>query len=71
MSKGHKTYDKADCDAMYDRKVQDRKDRGLGWPGCMAFENEGCKLCQTCVFRGKIKSPLNLAVPVAPQEAQH
>ena len=66
MSKGHKTYDKADCDAMYDRKVRDRKDRGLGWPGCMAFENEGCKLCQTCVFRGKIKSPLNLAVPVAP-----
>ena len=61
MSKGHKTYDTADTDAMYDRKVQDRKDRGLGWPSCHAFENEGCKLCATCVFKGTIKSPLNLA----------
>jgi AAA domain len=66
MSKGHKTYDKADTDAMYDRKVADRAARGIGWPSCTAFENEGCKSCKTCVFKGTIKSPLNLAVPVAP-----
>ena len=51
---------------MYDRKLRERQEKGLGWPGCMAFENEGCKLCKTCVFKGTIKSPLNLAVPVAP-----
>jgi hypothetical protein len=43
MSKGHKTYgDGSDTDAMYDRKFEDRKVHGLGWPGCQAFENEGC-----------------------------
>jgi Domain of unknown function (DUF927) len=61
MSKDHKTFDEDDYNAMYDRKVEDRKARGLGWPGCQAFENEGCTLCKTCVFKGKIKSPLNLA----------
>jgi hypothetical protein len=66
MSKGHKDYDPADTDAMYDRKVADRKDHGIGWPSCTAFENEGCKLCKTCVVRGTIKSPLNLAVRIAP-----
>jgi hypothetical protein len=64
MSKGHKTYgDGSDTDTMYDRKVKDRADRGIGWPGCTAFENEGCKLCATCVFKGTIKSPLNLTLP--------
>ena len=70
MSKGHTTYDKgADTQAMYERKVQDRKDRGLGWPSCQAFENEGCKLCKTCVFKGTIKSPLNLAAREQPAPA--
>ena len=66
MSKGHKDYDKDDTNAMYDRKLRERQEKGFGWPSCTAFENEGCKLCETCVVKGTIKSPLNLAVPVAP-----
>ena len=63
ISKGHKTYDKDDTDAMYARKVRDRKEKGLGWPGCHAFESEGCKLCATCAHLPKNKSPLHLALP--------
>jgi hypothetical protein len=66
MSKGHKTYTEADTDAMYDRKAGE----GIGWPSCTAFENMGCKLCATCAHRGKIKSPLNLALrAVSPASA--
>jgi hypothetical protein len=64
MSKGHSKYMKKETDAMFDRKERERKQqRGLGWPSCKAIEDSGCKLCTTCVHKGKIKSPLNLAVP--------
>jgi hypothetical protein len=61
MSNGYASYSKDDTDAMYDRKDKERKEKGLGWPSCQAFEAQGCKLCATCSQRGKIKSPLNLA----------
>jgi hypothetical protein len=63
VSNDYPTYSRAETDAMYDRKVRERQERGLGWPSCAAFEGAGCKLCATCVHRGKIKSPLNLALP--------
>lgn len=66
FSKGYTAYDKAEVDAMFDRKLEDRKRQNLGWPGCQAFENEGCKLCATCIYKGKISSPLTLAERVAP-----
>ena len=65
LSKGYETYTREETDRMWERKQHDRKERGLGWPSCKAIENEGCKLCATCAYRGKIKSPLNLAAPVA------
>ena len=63
FSHKHPTYDPVETDAMYDRKVADREDKGLGWQSCKTFENYGCKLCATCKHSGKIKSPLNLARP--------
>ena len=72
FSKGYATYSHAETEKMYDRKLQDKADRGLGWPSCQAFENEGAKECGGCPFRGKIRSPLNLAervhtpAPVSP-----
>jgi hypothetical protein len=65
ISKGHKGYSIPECNAMFDRKVKDREG-GLGWPSCHAFENDGCKLCTTCVYKGKINSPLNLCTRVDP-----
>jgi predicted P-loop ATPase len=65
MSKGHKSYDPGDTDKMFDRKVNEKEERSLGWPGCAAIEDAGCKSCKTCPHKGKIKSPLNLTSPVA------
>jgi Protein of unknown function (DUF3987) len=70
FSNGYATYSHAETEAMYERKIKDRAERGLGWPGCAAFENEGCKLCATCANKGKIKSPLNLAVRLQAPAAQ-
>lgn len=61
FSKGFSKYTIAETDAMFDRKLKDREDHGLGWPSCQAFENEGCKHCATCPRKGTIRSPLNLA----------
>jgi hypothetical protein len=62
LSKGYPSYAREETDAMYDRKLSERA-KGLGWPSCEAFENMGCKLCAACSHKGKIRSPLNLAVP--------
>ena len=67
MSKGHKTYDPGDADKMFDRKVNEREERGLGWPSCAAIESAGCTSCKTCPHKGKIRSPLNLADPAKPK----
>jgi hypothetical protein len=66
MSKGHAAYAKPDTDAMYQRKVKDRKDRNLGWPSCAAFANAGCNSCAGCPYNGKIRSPLNFASRIEP-----
>lgn len=61
LSNGYTTYTAEETDRMYARKVAERAERGLGWPSCEAFESAGCKECAGCPFKGKIKSPLNLA----------
>lgn len=69
FSKGYPSYDAAETQAKYDEKLAYKAAKGLGWPSCQSFENEGCKLCATCVHRGQIGSPLRLAERVqAPVE---
>ena len=63
FSNKYPTYTPDETDKMYDRKENDRKSMGLGWPLCKTFENYGCKLCATCKHFGKIKSPLSVARP--------
>ena len=59
----HVGYTPGSTKAMWDRKVREKDQQGLGWPSCTAIQSEGCKLCATCKHFGKIKSPLNLALP--------
>ena len=59
----HVGYTPDSTNAMWDRKVRERDQKELGWPSCNAIQTEGCKLCATCTHLGKIKSPLNLALP--------
>jgi hypothetical protein len=65
ISKGHATYTPADTDAMFDRKLADRTDRGIGYPSCSAIAGAGCKACHTCPLLAKGKSPLNIRPAVA------
>ena len=65
ISKGHKSYDPGATDAMFDRKVNEKEERSLGWPSCAALESAGCKSCALCPHKGKIRSPLNLTRPAA------
>jgi len=60
ISKGHPSYYWGSADAMFDRKVNEKEERGLGWPSCAALEAAGCKSCAACPHKGKIRSPLNL-----------
>ena len=38
ISSGHSTYTQADTQAMFDRKVAERADRGIGYPSCAAIQ---------------------------------
>ena len=62
LSKGYKAYSADETRAMFERKKKERGSAGLGWPSCSAFANEGAKECAGCPFKGRIRSPLNLAV---------
>jgi hypothetical protein len=67
ISKGHASYTEADTQALYDRKVAERHDRGLGYPQCSTIQGAGCKSCGTCPLLPRGKSPLNLGIPRAAQ----
>jgi hypothetical protein len=64
ISKGHPTYTEAETQAMYERKLADRAERGIGWPSCTTIHGAGCKSCASCPFLANGKSPLHLAGPV-------
>jgi hypothetical protein len=60
ISKGHPSYTEMDTQTLYDRKVADRHDRGIGYPSCATIQSNGCKSCATCPLLAKRKSPLNI-----------
>lgn len=60
ISKEHAGYSPSDTDKMYDRKVADRRDRGIGYPSCATFKDNGSSACATCPLFAKGKSPLNI-----------
>jgi hypothetical protein len=64
ISRGHKGYEPAETQSLYDRKVADRADRGIGYPACSTIHSNGCGACATCPHLSKGKSPLNLIAPV-------
>ena len=52
---------------MFDRKMAEREEKDFGWPACAKFEQYGSQQCAGCPHRGKIRSPLNLPLPPAPE----
>jgi hypothetical protein len=65
ISKGHAGYTQAATQALYDRKVADRADRGIGYPSCAAIAGAGSQHCKGCSHFTKGKSPLNIRPVVA------
>lgn len=66
MSNGHPDYDVDDTDRMFDRKVEERTTRDLGWPTCAAIQGSGCNDCATCPLRSQNKSPFNFVPKMDP-----
>ena len=64
MADKHPDYTIASTQALYDRKVADRAERGIGYPGCAAIAGLGCSACGTCRHFSNGKSPLNIR-PIA------
>jgi hypothetical protein len=60
VSRSHSTYFAPDTQTLYDRKVADRADRGIGYPSCAAIAGAGCKSCAACTLFAKGQSPLNI-----------
>jgi hypothetical protein len=71
ISKGHASYSEVDTQALYDRKVLERKARGIGYPSCATINGSGCSACATCPHLSKGKSPLNLGRSPAPSPTQN
>lgn len=60
MSKGHRGYDPAQTQALYDRKVAEQRDRRIGYPSCRTIQGSGCTACATCPLYKLDASPLNI-----------
>lgn len=63
ISKGHHGWSEDATQALYDRKLVDRRDGGIGYPSCATIAGSGCKSCATCPLFPKGKSPLNIRAP--------
>jgi hypothetical protein len=55
----HPGYTPQSTDELYDRKLRERNQKGLGWPSCHAISTAGCGACHTCPHFGEGKSPLH------------
>jgi hypothetical protein len=64
ISRGHRKYTEAETQAMYERKLADRAERGIGWPNCATIHGAGCKACVACPIRAEGKTPLHLTGPI-------
>ena len=69
ISNQHPAYSETDTQAMFDRKLAERRDAGIGYPSCAAIAGSGSEACKKCPLQGKIKSPLNLRIPGAVEGA--
>jgi hypothetical protein len=61
ISSGHQSYTEADTTAWFNLKLAQRASSGsMGYPGCAAIKDAGCKSCATCPLLAMGKSPLSI-----------
>lgn len=61
MASGHTSYGPGETDELFDRKVQEKLTKNMGWPKCAAISASGCTACAICPKFAENKSPLNFA----------
>jgi hypothetical protein len=63
MANGHPGYSQESTQELYERKLKDRADRGLGWPACATIAAGGSTACPTCPHLAKGRTPFHYARP--------
>lgn len=64
MASGHSSYGPGEQDELFDRKVDEKLVKNMGWPRCAAIAQSGCASCATCPHFPENKSPLNFGQKV-------
>lgn len=59
MALGHPNYGPGETDDLFDRKMEERLKKNMGWPRCATIAQTGCNHCATCPMMAQNKSPLN------------
>lgn len=62
MSAGHPNYGPGETDELYERKLEEKLAKNLGWPKCATIAASGCASCATCPHFAENKSPLNFGM---------
>jgi hypothetical protein len=58
MGDKHPDYTHDSTDELFDRKVRERNEKGLGFPRCATISATGCTLCQSCPHFANGRSPV-------------
>ena len=71
MANAHAAYSLDETNELFDRKVREVQERGLGWPSCQAISTAGAKECASCPLFAHGKTPLHFEQrPLPPQVTQ-
>lgn len=69
MASGHPGYTEQSTDDLYERKLREKEQKGLGWPSCRTISGTGAAQCATCPHAQAGKTPFHHIVTPAPQPA--
>jgi Domain of unknown function (DUF927) len=67
MACGHATYTRDSTELLFDRKENDHKTKGVGWPACRTIHTSGYAGCAACPHLSAGRTPFHFA---AAQSAQ-
>lgn len=62
MAMGHPDYSAVDTDFLWQRQLDTKLRRDMGWPRCATIQAQGAPECATCPRLAEGRSPLNFAL---------
>jgi hypothetical protein len=66
MADQHPGYTPESTDALFDRKVREKAEKGLGWPSCKTISASGCEQCSSCSNFIGGRTPFHFLAPPPP-----